>query len=173
MEKKLMEKIDKATIELDNKINVFHEEVEKFFDNAFRNEDILKMINTINDTNYSGYSYRIGNLCYLTINERGLVALRYDDRYDAGVVTVFNVCMPNQNYSDKYINLLKGRAEELVKEQEWFKKIVEETPNIIEDITTQYKNITEKQSDTLDEIFTMIDVEEEPTKHIKVTVEWV
>lgn len=172
MEKKLMEKIDKATVELNDKINTFHEEVKKFFKDAFGNEDLLKMVDTINDAKYKGYSYKIGNY-YLTINERRVVALRYDDRYDACVVTTFNVCMPTKNYSDKYIDHLKGRAQELVKEQKWFKQIVEETPNIIEDITTQYKNIVERQSDTLDEIFNMLDVQEEPTKHIKVTVEWI
>ena len=173
MEKKLMERIDKAVAILNNNIKAFYEEKENFFTDAFRNKDVLKMINTITDTDRRGYSYRL-NSCYLTIREDGYIAIRYQPMCDATAKTSFSIDTINSiKYTDSFIDNLKRRTEQLNESQKWFKRVVEQTPAIIEDITTKYKNITEKQSDTLDEIFTMLDVEEEPTKHIKVTVEWI
>ena len=173
MEKKLMEKIDKAVAILNDNIKAFYEEKENFFADAFRNEDVLKMINIITDADHRGYSYQL-NSRFLTIRGDGYIAIRYSPIYDASVVTNFGIDAINGiKYTDSFIDNLKRRTEQLNENQKWFKRVVEETPNIIEDITTQYKNIVERQSDTLDEIFAMLDVEEEPSKHIKVTVEWI
>lgn len=62
--------------------------------------------------------------------------------------------------------LLKGRSED-------FAFILNHAEDIAREIVEDYKMRNEKRNDELDNLLAQLDVENEPSKHIKITIEWV
>lgn len=62
--------------------------------------------------------------------------------------------------------LLKGRSEN-------FTFILNHAEDIAREIVEDYKTRNEKRNDELDNLLAQLDVENEPSKHIKITIEWV
>ena len=178
MEQKMIDKIDKAHTLLEEKIDKFDKEVSQFFNESFLNKDILQMVSVIDDANYWGYNYKMekGYFGIFPNYPNGMprIVLKKHESRNSEIIAHFTVYNSyHKEYTEKYIERLKYMATLLNKEYVYFEEVKEKAKDIIEDITNQYKAITEKQSETLDSVFEMLDVDEEPTKHIKVTVEWI
>jgi hypothetical protein len=77
-------------------------------------------------------------------------------------------CLENED-----INNLSISIHDLHSCMEMFKILQDNAEDIINIITSLYKEVTEKQSDELDKVFEELGIEEPKTRHIKVTVEWV
>lgn len=179
MEKKVKEKIDLAIDTFKEKSVQYDKEAAEFLDELFT-EDIWKMIETIADGHTSvalydviiddckkcirfypyagGHKVRVaasyGDNEYSQFRMRHAISKR--DSYNSSDILCLENCIEKYNENVKYLNYVKEHAED-----------------IIETITQKYKNLTETQTDVIDKLLADLDADFEPTKHIKVTVEWI
>ena len=175
MEQKLKDKLDRAIAIYNKKAKEFNTDFARFF-NEMLPKDIREMIRTIMDSTNRTYQYTLnGKSLYLdgTVGWAACRICKYnsDDRicvFDADIIDT-----PLRQYNDVTIDGLKRKTEMLTCNQRWFKILQDNACEIVADICQRYKELTEKQSDTLDSIFSMLDAKENPTKHVKVTVEWI
>ena len=177
MEQKLKDKIEIAARELAEKQNRFYASVKEFNDH-FITDDIRTMINAIYDAGLS-YTYTFGEYIFW-ISQFGDLRIK---QHNNVVLTMFSSCNVLKNekvyrcnkyrYTNEAISIIKTSTERYLKEVEYFKLLQDVAEDIIRDITTKYRQVVETQADSLDNILDMLDCKEEPTKHIKVTVEWV
>jgi len=162
----LMEKTD----ELNRKFNALVKEI--------LTEDIKKMIDEINKAEYRDYFlYEFPN-CYLRFGYE-------DDKGKSVSMTLYDVsgisrrlpCVCSfENYNDtieSYLAYLKTAAERYKRRKEWYDLLYNNVEDIIDYITEKYKNCVTDQSKLIDDIFSCIGEDKEPTKHIKITVEYV
>lgn len=177
MEQKVKEKIDLAIDTFMEKSVQYDKEAAEFLNELFT-EDIWKMIKTIADGHSyialydvittdkklrfypyaGGFKVRVaasyGDSEYSQFRMRRAISKR--DSYDSSDIRSLENCIEEYNENVKYLNYVKEHAED-----------------IIETITQKYKNLTETQADAIDKVLADLDADFEPTKHIKVTVEWI
>ena len=182
MEQKVMEKLDRTINELRTKQEWHNQKLIEWRNEMFKPE-IQDMVKTIVNSTKVVYRYKI----------KAGDKSSYDDIYfNATYEIYFNYVITKKHletrlaslktvttfatqyaYIDETIEQVKNQAERLQQEEEWLNVLIDKSADILEDITQKYKEVSEKQTDQLDNILSMLDVESEPTKHIKVTIEWV
>lgn len=165
MEQKVIEKLDLAVKTLNEKIKIYNEESYIFRSELFT-EDVWKMIFTIMDGDSYLIMDNIGNDSWSLrfCADRDIFFLGRD--FKAYELT-------NIRHNSHTIDVLKKRTKDYNKSVEALNYLKENAKEIIDWITDNYKAITERQTDELDSILADLDADFEPTKHIKVTVEWV
>ena len=171
MEQKLKEKLDKAAEIIKIQRAEYKEQFEQFIKNMFTSE-IKTMLEAIMDARHANYYFNnLTNDGTCLIYQRNHVYPYIENKI---LSHHFWLCEEfHPAYRDHDFNNLKCCIANLRENQKWFKALQDKAPEIIKDITQKYKDITETQSEKMDEIFELLDVEYEPTKHIKVTVEWI
>ena len=169
MEKNNVERIKRAVEILSDKIDKHNTEYE-VFKKEFWTHEVMKMVTTIVDSKgikYYDYMVELPNGFYFYVD-----TFRFNNNCET-----YYVYAPSKpvcgNYDQHELDSLKYCAERFNRSQKAFQMLQDNADYIINKITEEYKEITEKQSDILDEVFDLIGVDEPKTKHIKVTVEWV
>ena len=178
MEQKVKEKIDLAIDTYREKSAQYDKEAAEFLSELFT-KDIWEMIRTIADGSTSVALYDVNVEEYGKLRfypwagaAKVRVTAAYGDSeysqfrtirtinkgssYDSSTMRSLERCIEEYNQNVKYLNYVKENAED-----------------IIETIAKRYKNLTETQTDAIDKLLADLDADFEPTKHIKVTVEWV
>ena len=175
MEKKIIDKIDETYEILNKRIEDINLKFKILFDELLT-KDVIHMIIAIRDFNKGNYVYRFAGNKTIIIGLQYRVCEKitcfYTLGYDDNRSFKMNLLNPIA-YNDNYIYHLESRAKELSVMEDYYKLIINNLKNIIDDITETYRNISETQSDKLDAILSQFDADYTPTKHIKVTVEWV
>ena len=172
MEQKLKDRIDEAAKILNKQKAEYKAQFNEFMKNMFTPE-IKEMIYTIIDATNTEYCFENFDadkrLTYSKTSTRPYVRTKHGDCYHSfGLYGSIGIKYVNDDFCE-----LESHIKNLRENQKWFKVLQNKAPEIIQDITQKYKDITETQTDQMDEIFRMLDVEQEPTRHIKVTVEWI
>ena len=172
MEQKLKDKLDKAVEIYNNKAKKYMEDF-----NALKNEmfpkDIQNMLTTIIDATRLVYSYPLcDKVIWIDLSP---VTLKIIDKECANqtICNFYSGQFYGYRYDDYTLTELKRYTEELNLNQHWFEILQDNACEIVTDICQKYKKLTERQSDTLDNIFSMLNAKENPTKHVKVTIEWI
>lgn len=80
---------------------------------------------------------------------------------------------PQKEYSKWMISRLEEEIQHDKKVEDLLSLIEDSMEEIISDISNEYKSISEQEGDTLDELLSQIDYDVTPTKHLKITVEWI
>ena len=173
MEQKNVERISKAIDLLNAKTNAHNKEVKEFM-SEFYNEEMKMIYNTILDAKHC-----LG-LCGNSVPEFKI------NGYYFKVTTSGHVLVNNQQIEYTRCNLNKKRSYESgdINQLEWgvadynnatnaFEILLENVEELICDIVTMYREVSEKQSSRLDKVFEGLGIDEPKTKHIKVTVEWI
>ena len=169
MEQIVKDKIDKAYEALEAKIEAHNNAVDEFEKEFFTPEieQLLKdyEVNTrrnfsirhmgedddwIEMRKYSTFHKMITNNRSLNLDR--LLPKTYDDS-----------CIYDMTRKE---TLLKGRSEN-------FAFILNHAEDIAREIVEDYKTRNEKRNDELDNLLAQLDVENKPSKHIKITIEWV
>lgn len=171
MEQKLKDKLDKAIAIYRQKAEQFKAEFDAFIKEMLT-DDIRSMIKSIVESTHRTYHYPLGG---------ENIWIHYDRTYpeicakeNNETICYFSVSYPTQPYyNNGDIVRLAMLTDKLADKQKWFKLLQDNAKDIIADICKQYKDLTEAQSDKLDKILDMLDINDEPTRHIKVTVEWI
>lgn len=171
MEQKLKDKLDKA-------VEIYNDKAAEYMENfnTFKYEmfpkDIQNMLATIVDATHLVYSYPLcDKVIWIDLSP---LRLKIIDK--KGNQTICDFCSKQfygYKYDDYTLTELKRYTEKLNLNQHWFEILQDNTCEIVTDICQKYKGLIEKQSDVLDDILKMLDIDENPTKHIKVTVEWI
>ena len=173
MEQKLKDQLKMAADMLRTQKAEYEAQFEEFIKNMYTPE-VKTMLDTIIDA--SNKSYLFANL---TSDGKSLCHqrnYRHPEIRSCGGALHHSFGLYGNfelRYRDRDFEELESHIKNLRKNQKWFKVLQDKAPEIIQDITQKYKNITETQTDKMDKIFKMLDVEQEPARHIKVTVEWI
>lgn len=171
MEQKVKDKIDKAVVIINDKIDAFNINAEAIKNEVFT-EELIKMLNTIVESKISStYRFDISDGRWFEYDEFGgkVCSSSYPSMYFQFGSNKIKV----RNYTEDIIEILETYSRLLSQRNEDLRLFSNNVKDIIEDITKEYREITEKQSDALDNILASLDTEYEPVRHIKVTIEWV
>lgn len=171
MEKRIKENLELAIDAYNEKRKIYDIEAAKFLNELFT-EDVWKMIDVLLDGRRYVNLYDIPYGEYLRFYDDKMITIsrgdycyskfridRYiqkENSYDSCTINSLTECVKHYNEQVKYLNYVKEHAED-----------------IIETITQKYKDLTETQADAIDKVLADLDADFEPTKHIKVTVEWI
>lgn len=174
MEKKIMNKIDETYELLNERIEDINLKFRTLFKELLTPE-ILNMVCVIRDHNRSNYMYMFDSTKNITIGRQYEGSDKMTCFYTFGLS---NRCfimesLNAKTYNNNYIGYLELMANELGVKENYYVLIINNLKRIIDDITEKYKNISEGQSDRLDSILSRFETNYIPTKHIKVTVEWI
>lgn len=171
MEKRIEENLELAIDAYNEKRKRYDIEAAEFLGELFT-EDVWKMIDVLLDGRryvelYNApYGDRLrfyddkmitinrGDFCYS--NFRIKKYIQKENSYDSRTIDGLTECVKHYNEQVKYLNYVKEHAED-----------------IIETITQKYKDLNETQTDAIDKLLADLDADFEPSKHIKVTVEWI
>ena len=178
MEQKIVEKMEMAIKLFEEKVEKFNYDAKIFCEEIFT-KDIRKMLEVIKDSMRCDYYYRIkinGTAYKIIIHDLlGVYTVKYDSRIvDDKIFAshIFKYCLDEFSIDDRGLEHLKSQTYELENYIKWLHIIQDNAEDIIEDITSEYKKRTEEQNDKVDTVLELLGAEYEPTKHIKVTVEW-
>lgn len=173
MEKKIVEKMEMAIELFEEKAERLNYDAKIFCEETFT-EDIRKMLDVIIDVTRCNYSYSVEVDCkrykIIIFNRTASYSVEDFDRRPAK--SFFQYDLKDFSIDDRGLNYLKREAKELDIYIKWLHIVQNNAKNIIEDITSRYKKLTEEQNDKVDSVLELLGAEYEPTKHIKVTVEW-
>ena len=171
MEKKIVEKMEMAIKLFEEKVEKFNYDAKIFCEETFT-EDIREMLEVIADATRCNYSYSIEVDCKrCKIIVFSGVAAYSVEAYDSAR-HYFQYNLKEFSIDDRGLDHLEREAKKLDIYIKWLHIVQNNAKNIIEDITSKYKKLTEKQNDKVDSVLELLGAEYEPTKHIKVTVEW-
>lgn len=176
MEQKIMEQIDKAQLIVEEKIKYLQERYDNLNKEVFTPE-IISMIKVINER----YIYEmkldevitIGNNRYDSISFKNgdygnyWIGLAFNRKYRPRILD-FHI----KEYTDSHIARLESIIETIHKTEMALDFLEDNVEDLISFITMKYKEFTEDQADRMTNLLSKLDYEEEPIKHIKVTVEW-
>lgn len=162
MDEKVKNRLFEAADILNAEIAKHNADVRDFKMEMFT-DDICQMIDTICNSCGREYTYK---------TEDGALFSMYNFSF-IGVSIKCNYSKIIPKADDSTLKSIYHIAKELEKSKQAFTLLQDEANNIIKDITTQYKNVTESQNSKLDEVFAMLKGYDVPVRHIKVTVEWI
>ena len=185
MEEKLSKRLDEAIRIYDDKAVKLTQNFDAFIKEMLT-DDIMNMIATIVDVKGSDtYEMTIqskSDTPYPTITKyiisiniyKRVTIADAQHRHVEGCYS-FRPSLIGGDYQhdDNILRRLKDFTKQLNNCQHWFEILQDNACQVITDICEKYKSITEKQANMLDDIFAMLDVKANPTKHVKVTVEWI
>lgn len=168
MEKKIKDKLDIAWELVREKEEKHNAEWNEFIKEWYTPE-INEMVNVITDKTGNWYKNQITDdiKVYLGYNKVDIFSKH------SCVKTRVEKLKPISEYNDYTISEIERHAIIVEQSNKAMSTLKDHILEVIEDITQQYKNITEGQTDRINGVFKLLDVEEEPIKHIKVTVEWI
>lgn len=173
MEQKVIEKIHDAIELVNEKIDNNNKALKLLYEEVFTKE-VMQMIKTIDVKYYHFISD--DRLLYIDPSD---TRIRITD-LTYGVVTDFEIpklAQPWQMMEAYYDNWGIGKIEQATKRalahEKYLNAINKLAPEIIDDITNQYREVTEEQEGRLDDVLKMLNVDVTPVKRIKVTIEWV
>lgn len=168
MEKKLMDKIDKAW-ELVKEKEKKHNAEWKEFNAEWYTKEIKEMIYVIVDKKKDYYHIKFADGMELSLHKDEMRI------YYGGYRTLMELdeIKPITLYDDDLIKRIAKHAKDIETAHNIMKELREHIQEVINNITQKYKEITEEQTRQIDNVFKMLDIQDDPIKHIKVTVEWV
>lgn len=174
MENKNKEKVAKAIKVLGEKAAKYNTDVKALIKNAFTPE-ICQMVKEIMEIrNADRLTYDIKSEYSVKISQIGIYAITKKNSATPLSRFTFDYCIPRvTDYDDNTISILGKSARQLNCDIKMLKIVEPEIPTIINYITVLYKEAVELQSNRIDNVLELLDCDYEPTKHIKVTVEWV
>lgn len=180
MEQKIMEQIDKAQAIVEKKVKYLQERYDSLNGEVFTPE-IISMLDVLKEK----YIYKmpldecikIGNKETLDrIYSISFINGKYDNKW---IGLAFNEEIKprisyfhEKEYTDYHIDRLESKIKIIDKREKELDFLENNIGNLIDFITEKYKEIVEKQVDRMADILSELDYEEEPIRHIKVTVEW-
>lgn len=173
MEQKIVEKMEMAIKLFEEKVKKFNYDAKIFCEETFT-EDIREMLEVITDATRCNYSYSIEVDCkqykIMVFSVAAAYSVEDFDRHPAGHHFQYN--LKEFSIDDRGLEILRFKTKELENYIKWLHIVQNNAKDIIEDITSTYKKLTEEQNDKVDSVLELLGAEYEPTKHIKVTVEW-
>ena len=173
MEQKVVDKINRAHTVIREREEAFNERWKEFKREFYTNE-VQMMVYTIIDATHYDYKYQLSNGYYLWITGKGRIYMG-----NSGGGCLSNLWIGNlfsnttPKHDEAMIRAIETHAKTLKREEEALKVVSADAPDIIDNITQRYKEITENQIDALDDVLNMIGENTTPIRHIKVTVEWI
>jgi hypothetical protein len=170
MEQKVKDKIDKADVIINDKIDEFNINAEAIKNDVFT-EELREMLDTICEQT-GRYKFKLSDVYWFEYDGKDWIRV-CSCRYSAMRFEFVADKIKGYDYTNEIIESLKYYSQSLSQQNEALCLFNNSIEDIITDITAKYKEITEKQSDALDNILASLDTEYVPYKHIKVTVEWV
>ena len=178
MEKKNMEKIDKLYDLVAAKEDALRERL-KSIEESLYTDEMKKIMEVLID--HCKMEIAIGNddtnevhvkLKFVSSSSFGGKEWKLTYRY-SGEKRIIPYNLPNKDYTDNMIYDLQEhiRAAKEIEQRLIF--IEDHMEEFITKIGEYYREFVEKESDQLDKLLAEMDYETIPTKHLKVTVEWV
>jgi hypothetical protein len=155
---RLFEAVDILNAEL-----VKHNEAVCDFKTELFTDDVCQMIDTICNSRGLEYTYKTEGKTLFSMYNFSFNGISIRCKYGK--------IIPKAD--DSTLDSICHIAKELERSKQAFKLLQDEAGNIIKDITTKYKSVTESQNAKLDEVFAMLKGYDAPVRHIKVTVEWI
>lgn len=171
MEQKVKDKIDKAVEIINERIEEFNINAKAIKEEVFT-EELREILDTICEQT-GRYKFKLSDVYWFECNGKDWIRVcscRYSAMRFEFVADKIKEC---DDYTNEIIESLKYYSQSLSQQNEALCLFNNSIEDIITDITTKYKEITEKQSSALDDILASLDKEYKPMKHIKVTIEWV
>ena len=170
MEQKVKDKIDKAVAIINERIDEFNINAEAIKKEVFT-EELREMLNTIVESKMNS-TYRFDLSDGRWFEYDGCLKVG-GSSYPSMYFNFGSSKIKVHDYTEDIIENLEYYSRSLSQKNEDLRLFNNSVKDIIEDITKEYKEITEKQSSALDDILASLDKKYEPVKHIKVTIEWV
>lgn len=174
MEKKNMDKIDQIYDIVEKRMNDINSKFDALL-KEFLTPEMVSMIEVIRDTTRSNYQYRFDTNKKIVIGKCPLTNWAFGCYMNGDngnkVFKINRIC--HTGYDDYAIRCLEEKTDEINEVEEYYKLITINIKDIINNITEQYRVISETQSNKLNKILSNLGTDYTPTKHIKVTVEWV
>ena len=172
MEQKVMEQIDKAYELAESKATALRKRYETLINELFTDE-IISMIQLLHK-----YGIKEMDTSGLQWNRIRFARKNNGNTVDAvlwagGSGETPCVDMWEKDYSPCGIFHLKEMVRFIQRGEEMVKFFEDNAEELIRFITQKYKYYTEEEMEELAQILSDLDYEEEPIKHIKVTVEWI
>lgn len=176
MDQRIIDKIHSIAEEIYRQELALQKEINEYTNNLFTPE-VREMMKAIKDAK--------GDQFYLYYVEG---KARIEIWYESCVIDISNgkYCSPHferlgeglidlskLQEGSSGISVIKRHTEILQEQREMFEYFQDNAEVLLEEIVDIYENIVNKQLATLDEISTMLNIDEKPIKHIKVTVEYI
>lgn len=168
MEKKNMDKIDTLYDYVENNRDKLEERIHSLEESLYTN-DMIKILETIKQYNpYYEIHISQDNINY-DIRFWNGSTFRLRINYEPLSLNGFR----SKQYNNKAISYLESeiQAEKILENQ--LSIIEDNMEEIISNISSKYKTVSEKEGDALDNLLNQINYDTTPTKHLKITVEWV
>lgn len=162
MDEKVKNRLFEAADMLNAELAKHNADVRDFRREMFT-DDICQMIDTVCNSSGREYIYK---------TEDNTLFSMYNFSFK-GISIEYNYGKIIPKADDSTLRSIYHTAKALEKSKQAFKLLQDEAGNIIKDITTKYKSVTESQNAKLDEVFAMLKGYDAPVRHIKVTVEWI
>ena len=171
MEQKVKDKMDVAT----KAIQTMEQDINVRWNNfctEFYTNDVEHMVANITDYTHCVYKYKLYDDRYLLIRDgRLLITNQHTDCICS--IYIEYILTDCKNYDDYEVRLIEEHAKKIRGANRFLNLLYDNAKLIIQDIVEKYTEITEQRSTKMDEVLNMLNVSYEPTKHIKVTVEWI
>lgn len=162
MDEKVKNRLFEAADILNAELAKYNADVRDFRREMFT-DDICQMMNTVCNSSGMEYTYKTEDNISFSMYNFSFKGISIECNYGK--------IIPKAD--DSTLRSIYHIAKELEKSKQAFKLLQDEADNIIKDITTKYKSVTESQNAKLDEVFAMLKGYDAPVRHIKVTVEWI
>ena len=168
MEMKIVDKIDKATEIINNKIENNLKRVTYLNQEVFTKEikDMIKVIEV-----HGTYYYPITKDRYICFDHDSKGIRIANQSFQ--VITNLIESKISQEYNDFGISTIENTVNRVLKHEKYLDAITEKAEEIINNIVNNYKKETEEQESRLNTVLDALNVDTKPIKHIKVTIEWI
>ena len=168
MEKKNMDKIDTLYDYVVQKREELKERKINIYD-ALYNEDMKNIMRVLADHYIDTIAINNDSIEFASRNGRKIKCFDlYINCYGFEIHDIVN-----KTYDSNMIDKLSNRIEYYKELEQRILFIENNIGEIVSKITDKYKEITEKESDRLDKLLSLIDYDTTPMKHLKITVEWI
>lgn len=165
MENRIMELARQIQEREENLIADCREFREEFFSNS-----VKEMLSYINNNSDKGYKYVTKNGTQISMRH-GVI---YVNNVKLGLSRYNTVKSDIRNHTEeKEIDILRSHVFSLKRARHHLTIVTENAKDILEDIYIEYSNLIHKQNVELDEIASILEVDEKPIRQIKITVEYV
>lgn len=170
MEAEVIERLEKA-YDMVREKEIAHNEKWRISKEEWYTPEVREMLETITNKTHQYMVFGLDDGYEMFIDNHYIKF--YKNRGQTIDLTLDKLLPDRCSHNDETIRLVERHVNDLNTAEIVFNNLTEKIPEIIKRITEVYKITTENQMSRLDDIFAMLDVDEQPIKHVKVTVEWV